>query len=405
VPEVRSGPAGPPTVSAAAPAAPAAPAGPGRRRRPLRVRAMSLLRVSHRWVSIVAGVLLLAITTSGAILLFEPELRQVSHPARWDATHADRPVTLDAAATAARRAYPRAGDPTRVVRNRGVFQVALGETPETLVNVDPGTGRVLGAARPERGVLGFLVNLHECGLTCEGYPGSIAALNAPMPDVGIQGVDKVTIGSFVLATFGIVLLLLVLSGVVLWWPGVRSWRRGFQVRRHKGRYGRDYDLHKLVGVVALPFLGMWAITGMNFELPERAVAAAQREADGGRFVGVNLPDPADAAATYLVWFSHGVDPIRYSDYPGGLGIGVDRHSGRAEVLYGAPGRPLRQVAWGDWTTGAHFGMFMGWIPRLLWLVLGLTPLLLAITGMSTWLYKRGKKRARKRRRAASAAPA
>jgi uncharacterized iron-regulated membrane protein len=380
---------------------------------------------------------LLAITTSGAVLILEPELRQVSHPSRFDATPSAHPISAHAAGAAAVARYGDLGPVTRVVRNRGVYEVAVGAAPETVVSVDPGTGRVLGHTRPERGVLGFLTNLHECGLSCEGYPGYISALNENMPDVGLQGVDQITIGGAILGAFGIMMLLLVLSGVVLWWPKLRHWRRGFQVRRAKGRYSRDYDLHKLIGIVALPFLAMWAITGMNFELPvvsnvvfgvigakpapdpdftsapakkgtpdigvDRAIALASTKADGGRFVGINLPDAEDPTGTYLAWFSHGLDPLKDSDYPGGLGIGVDRHTGQAETLYGTLGRPLRQTIWSDWTTGAHYGMFMGWIPRLLWLAFGLTPLLLAITGMSTWLYKRGKKRERKRRRRAAAA--
>ncbi|HEX4345853.1 MAG TPA: PepSY-associated TM helix domain-containing protein [Solirubrobacteraceae bacterium] len=396
---------------------------------------MRVLRVSHRWVSIVAGLLLLTITTSGSILLFEPEMRQLSHPSRFHVTPGAHPISPQTATSAAQHAYRRAGAPTRVVRNRGVFEVALGDTPETIVSVDPGNGHVLGATKPERGVLGFLSNLHECGLSCEGYPGYVAALNKPMPDLGIQGIDKITIGDFALGLIGVMLFGLVLSGIVLWWPGIRRWRRGFQVRSHKGRYARDYDLHKLIGIVALPFLAMWAITGMNFELPvvskavygvmgadpgpdptmksvvakegtpdigiDRAIAAARRLAGGGALTGANLPDAQDQTSTYLVWFAHGIDPVRNTDYAGMLGIGVDRHTGRAQALYGRLGRPLRQMLWSDWTTGAHYGMFVGWIARLLWLMFGIAPLLLAITGMSTWLYKRAKRRERKRRRRAS----
>ncbi len=396
---------------------------------------MAALRWSHRWVSIVAGIVLLAITTSGAVLVLEPELRQAAHPSHFASTPTDHPISLHAAAGAARRAHPDAGDVTRVVRNRGVYQVALGASPETLVSVDPGTGRVLGADRPERGVLGFLVNLHECGLTCEGYPGHVAFLSRPMPDVGVPGLAKLQVGGFLLAVLGGVLLLLVLSGAVLWWPGLRRWRRGFRIRRGQGRYKRDYDLHKVVGVVALPFLGMWAITGMNFELPvvsravyaviggapgdeptmtskpaprgtpdigvDAAAAAAARTVPRGRVTGVGLPDAGDATSTYVVWLSRGVDPVGYSDYAGVIGVGVDRHDGVARQLYGRTDAPVQQKIWGSWTTGVHFGMVVGWIPRLLWVLLGLTPLLLAVTGMSTWLYKRGKRRARKRRVAAS----
>jgi uncharacterized iron-regulated membrane protein len=43
----------------------------------------------------------------------------------------------------------------------------------------------------------------------------------------------------------------------------------------------------------------------------------------------------------------------------------------------------------------------GWW-RVLWLLFGVTPVVLAVTGIITWLIRRGKRR-RKRRRAAPAA--
>lgn len=40
------------------------------------------------------------------------------------------------------------------------------------------------------------------------------------------------------------------------------------MRRGKGRFARDYDLHNVVGAVCLPFLLMWGVTGAAFEFPQ-----------------------------------------------------------------------------------------------------------------------------------------
>ena len=55
---------------------------------------------------------------------------------------------------------------------------------------------------------------------------------------------------------------------MIWWPGLRRWRRGFQIRRRKGTYKLNYDLHNVVGIAVLPLLLMWAITGAGFELKQ-----------------------------------------------------------------------------------------------------------------------------------------
>jgi len=121
--------------------------------------------------------------------------------------------------------------------------------------------------------------------------------------------------------------------------------------------------------------------------------------------GEPRPERGNPKSTYVAYFAQGIDPVRNSDRPGVLGISVDRHTGRALQTSGLTHRPLRQTLWEDWTTGAHFGYFIGWIPRGIWLVFGIAPLLLAVTGTSTWLSKRGqRKRSRRRATAAAAAP-
>lgn len=43
--------------------------------------------------------------------------------------------------------------------------------------------------------------------------------------------------------------------------------------RGKGRYKLHYDLHKVVGFLALPALAICALTGINFELPKQTEGA------------------------------------------------------------------------------------------------------------------------------------
>lgn len=100
--------------------------------------------------------------------------------------------------------------------------------------------------------LALLVNIHDCALGCEGYPGYQSWMTKHMPGAP----EAVTIGYFVLGSIGVFLVFMVISGVVIWWPGLRCWKSGFQVRRRRGGYVRDLDLHKVVGIVAVPFLMM-----------------------------------------------------------------------------------------------------------------------------------------------------
>ncbi|MCM3897796.1 MULTISPECIES: PepSY domain-containing protein [Gordonia] len=53
-----------------------------------------------------------------------------------------------------------------------------------------------------------------------------------------------TWGAVILALTGLLLVFLAISGVIIWWPGLRRLRSRFRVRIGKGRFARDYDLHR-----------------------------------------------------------------------------------------------------------------------------------------------------------------
>lgn len=113
--------------------------------------------------------------------------------------------------------------------------------------VDPGTGTVTDVDPSSPWILRLLVNIHDCGLSYEGYQAWLAT---PLPAFN----DHITVGGLVLGVLGVLLLLLVVSEIIIWWPGIRGWITGFVVRRGRGPYVGDLDLHRRVGIVAVPFL-------------------------------------------------------------------------------------------------------------------------------------------------------
>lgn len=394
-----------------------------------RRRTRKALQRLHRWVAMAAGLLLLVIVLSGTVLLLAPEIDQVLHPRLYHRTESAHPISEQQALAIVNRELP-SWHATLVVRDRGIYEVWNKEQTRQ-AHVDPGSGKVLGTGSWNAGVMGFLANLHECALGCEGEPGYVAFMGK---DAHVLGNDELTVGGLVLAAVGLLLLLMVLTGLVIWWPGIRRMVRGFTIRRGRKGYARQHDLHKLIGAAALPFLAMWAITGLNFELkqvsdvwyalmpggaPAEAPAFASRaprrgeprrgEIDmdqarrialaavpGGRIVSLQEPDARDPRATWDVWMSDGVDPYRESRWPGDVEVAVDRTGTRTALLQGDPSRTtLAQDVWEWWGPAVHMGYPVGWIPRLLWVTFGLAPLALAITGTAMWLVRRRKRRAKR----------
>jgi uncharacterized iron-regulated membrane protein len=141
----------------------------------------------------------------------------------------------------------------------------------------------------------WLVNLHENLLS-----GSTGRL--------VNGIGAVCLMS------------LCLTGAIIWWPGIRNWRRSLTVnwRAHFARI--SWDLHSALGFWCFSFILVWGISGTYFSFPQL-------------FNALFLLDPAD----------------RFTD----------------RGLF--------------WLSMFHFGR-LGWLAEALWTLLGLVPAVLAFTG-------------------------
>jgi uncharacterized iron-regulated membrane protein len=63
------------------------------------------------------------------------------------------------------------------------------------------------------------------------------------------------------------LTLLCLTGAVIWWPGVRHWRRSLTISWEAHFARINWDLHSALGFWALPFVLLWGVSGIYFAFP------------------------------------------------------------------------------------------------------------------------------------------
>jgi uncharacterized iron-regulated membrane protein len=390
----------------------------------------------HRWSSLVLGLLLLLEATTGAVLLYGNDIARLAYPQRYAVTPSQTPLPPAEALALVRAAHPELR-PVGVQSFEGVYLVRGDGNgrDQTDAFVDPGTGQINAVARELPDPILLLINIHDCALTCAGLPGYQAWLSTPLP--GLFG-HNVTLGGYLLGLLGTLLIFLAVSGAIVWWPGLHAWATGFVVRRGRGGYVRDLDLHRVVGIVAVPFLLMWGVTGAAFyfrwpaqvysallpgqivqEPPspppgtgpmlnlEQAQDAALRAHPGARMTGFILNDPDTPGGSYGFRMYQGSDPYRYWNYAGSIYVQVDSHGGGLrDYAPENPGTPLAQRLWQDgFYYGLHFGSSVGSGIRLIWLLFGLTPVVLAVTGLTVWLTKSRSKRNRRRRRTSRGEPA
>jgi uncharacterized iron-regulated membrane protein len=392
------------------------------------------LVVTHRWLSLVLGLFLVIETTSGAILLYRAEYFRATHGDLYQHSASTNPITAQQAVEIVAKAHPEF-TPAWVSSDGGIL--AVGDPKFAMVYaVDPGTGHINGLADINGGFMGFLANVHDCGLTCEADPGYVSWLAKPVPTLGMAWLATVTWGSAVLALLGLLMIVLAITGLITWWPGFRRMSRGFRVRMKKGRFARDYDLHNVIGIVALPLIFLWGVTGTAFELP--AIQNAWLAITGGQPVDQNrysfTADPAPAgtpdigitaaqeaaqkrypgevrftqtpsafaANYYSVSLSRGYAPYNYRGFfAGDVIVYVDSHNpAHTSVVNDADAEPGGNAFYDKVFEPIHFGWLMNGWWRISLFVLGLSPLALMILGLSTWLFRGSTKR--RRRRAARA---
>ena len=393
---------------------------------------------AHRWTSIVVAGFLVVLMASGVPLLYGAETFRAQNPEVYQPTPSATPLTQQQALEVVQDAHPEfvAGN---VIHDKGMYLVADPRL-NLIYGVDPGTGEITGSGRFYGGFQGFVENLHAFGLSSQRYPGYVPFMANQIPSLGIDQLEGMTWGDSLVGIVGVVLVLLVLSGLCLWWPGIRRLGSGFRVRRTTSRYVWHRELHKVVGILALPFLLMWGFTGAAAQFPflqqgflavtggdtsqvktlnwdfvseprpgaediglDAATRAALSVIDG-KVSNHTLPDPADPTSAYLFEISEAsYDPYDDTMLAGNDWVYVDKYDpSRTKVVWSGHGAPVQNRFYEEVVYPSHFGWYVnGWV-RILWAVFGLAPLLLLTTGVVSWTVRR---RQRARRAAARAADA
>nr|WP_286144045.1 PepSY-associated TM helix domain-containing protein [Mycobacterium sp. D16R24] len=396
------------------------------RRRRVSLKVRRALVLGHRWVGLACGLLVVVVSTSGALLVYQPELIRVLHPEMFHTTVADKPVGFTQAMAVVQSRYPDI-QPAKASLKDGVYLLSASTDSHDTFFVDAGTGLVNGRMDLGTGVLGFLVNLHDCSFTCEDYSGYLPFLAQPCPLAQTSAFAGLSWGAALLAVAAVVLLLLVIPAPFIWWKAIRKLRNALRVRWRAGRFARDFDLHAIIGIIATVPLLVWGLTGLQFEIPglttlwysvtggqvaektftarsgdqnvtvADAVAAARNQFPGSEVTWIGMPDNENSFYTVDLLDHDGPDLRAHShNYHGNRSVGVDAHdAGHVQILRGKPATASNAIA-DEWASSAvHYGLAVNGYWRAIWFVLGMTPLLLAITGFSTWHWRhRARLRAR-----------
>lgn len=354
----------------------------------------------HLWIGVVIGLYVIAICVTGSVLVFEQNLLN-DRPALAETPNHAAPDwgRLASVAEAANPGSTLAFIDMRSA-NRRVVPVGLNQGGKTLVvYTDSYTSRVVKQE--------VLEDEHWFVEAALAFHTQLA--------LGARGAIADGIG-------GALLFLMAVIGIVLWWPGVRAWKRALKINWRARWAGISFDMHRTFGFWCFVLIAMWGITGAYFIFPGTVHGVInafssmeslqqapsdwspdQRALPAGDFIDrAQRMHPQDKLAyAYMdVYRPHGAVQVYMSPDPS-----VPMEQLEDEVVFNpGTGAVLMNTSSARWTAGErfslavyslHFGDFGGLPLQILWALLGLVPVVLVITAYMMWWNRSLKKKWKK----------
>ena len=204
----------------------------------------------HLWAGIFLSLYLIVISVTGAILVFEDELTATTLPNGLNAYNPADAATIPQVVNTFTTTHPNAKIDLLTLPTPTIpaFQLRVTDTEhrEFSLVADPQTAALHDQPR---NWLNVVHDLHVYLLLGQAH------------GIQINGIGAV------------ILLALAITGICLWWPGVRVWTRGFRISLHHNWRRINYDTHNALGIWTLAIVTWWAISGIYFAWYRQVVAA------------------------------------------------------------------------------------------------------------------------------------
>lgn len=360
-------------------------------------RVRNLAFYLHRYLGLALGLLLILIGITGSLLIFEREIENFIISRQFDTVISqEQTVSLDRIVENAQTTYPDwdieyikwSENPQKPLTLRMVerdINPNIYMDGEHQVFIDPYTGKVFGDRIERYTYYRFLLNLHYRLF----IPG----------DTGV----------YITGIAALLLLIISATGIYLW----SGWRRliaGFKIKLNASVKRANYDLHKVIGIIAavffliIAFTGFcWSFEGITYPVinavtfsPEEEEISIQSPLGKDRLQPSIILASAQQALPEMIpqFFSYpyeATDPFFIYGTKEET-VAVDPHT--AEVLkIELP----QEMSLGDRLTNSFFplhnGAFGGTATRILYVFVGLSPIVLFLTGLTMYRLRRRPKSA------------
>lgn len=348
----------------------------------------------HRWIGLTVGLLFVLMGLTGSLLVFEHPLDAWLNPHVLTVEEGTKRQSLENVLIMAENAYPGEAfkaifaDPPQGPHD--VWTIWFPKESEdasglTQIHVNPYNGDITGRRVRGETFLSWTLFLHNKLLFGK-------------------------VGHNIVGVAGILLMVSIFSGVILWWPlWKHSWRSAFAIR---GGRRLAFDLHKTIGIVSSVVLLVVAFTGVYMIFPyaikpavttfsaetnpnkdqlkskpienaiplnaDQAIALAEKHFPDGHVTRIFLARGKEAS--YQVHIHRASEVGKHSTFSR---VWIDKYSGDIVAEKDWEQRTTADAILA-WNFPLHTGQAFGIVGQTIVCLIGLTPLALYITGLIHW---------------------
>ncbi len=354
----------------------------------------------HLYLGLTAALFLIILSLTGTVMAFEHDIERWTQPRLWRATPGQRTLPEAELVRISEEAFPPARVAAVQIDRRPDLVQVMQMTDNASVYISPWDGaihgRIVGSSKTQK-IIGYIHQLH--------------LRLVPDPRAAPRMISVV--GKIVISLAGLMLCLLVPTGMVLWWRAKRS-----SINWSASWFRICFDTHQTIGIYASLFLMVAAFTGVmvGFDFAEetiysvthsdhpnrlrppqsgepagrfpitidRATESAHNAFPGVPVIQVQLP--LNPKAVFSVQLGTPGDPS--VDSPIFTTVFVDQYSAEAihvQNLFGeSPGYRMVRL-----NRAIHTGDILGLPGHILTSLSSLLLGVMAVTGILIWWKKRG----------------
>ena len=340
---------------------------------------------AHRWFGLIAGFYFVLLGLTGSYLVYDDAIDRFFKPERHHVTPSANSVSLAELVRVAQTQLQTDKTPfmirvsgERAQTARVVIDAAKpGEDRKmTATFIDPGSLQVRGTEVSSQTFTGFMFAFHH--------------------DLFWGGTGRTIMGGA-----GILMCLILVTGLLLWWPRNRSIFSALKTRKWRNALQMNLELHKVTGIWTLILMIVVTATGTyiskpNWFMPQPSQTEQPKE--GKPRSGSNQKPPE------FDWIA--IQNSMEADYGKDLRPLFVRVRGpNAMVMAWPGGKEIRRMYAADGTLkpeekrdsfagdvrainhDLHVGHFWGWFGEFLIFISGLLPLFFYVTGVIVWWKK------------------